>query len=246
MKKLISLILILCMACMLIPAMADVDVTGVWYLKIMAMEGQSYDAAAMGYNIVMNLNADGSVEMTMPTGDVSTGSWTLEGDQITVTVDDAPASGPVTEDAISLAADGQEMIFTREANTAITVGEVVAAESADVFYGDWACKYMESEGMILDPSAFGSVMPGITVTEGTIKFIASSEEDLIAAMYDLLGLTNTFEDGKLVLASSLEGSTATGTLELLDDGMIKMSLINNGDTVCFYYVPAEAAEEPAA
>ena len=35
MKKLISLLLVLCMACMLIPALAEEAVTGDWYLHIM-------------------------------------------------------------------------------------------------------------------------------------------------------------------------------------------------------------------
>lgn len=40
MKKLISMILIVCMACMMIPAMAEEDLTGEWYVKTMSQGEQ--------------------------------------------------------------------------------------------------------------------------------------------------------------------------------------------------------------
>jgi len=58
--------------------------------------------------------------MSMPGEDVSVGTWTLEGDKITVTIDDAPVQGTVSEGRIVLAQDGMEMVFTREAVEAIT------------------------------------------------------------------------------------------------------------------------------
>ena len=51
MKKLISLILILCMACLLVPAMAEDDVTGDWYY------------AGMGDSVRFVFNADGTAKL---------------------------------------------------------------------------------------------------------------------------------------------------------------------------------------
>ena len=103
MKKLISLILILCMACMLIPAMADTDVTGTWY------------ASMMGIPMTMTLNADGTGTMISPVqGGEAPAAWTMEGDKITITVNDSPATGTVTADAITLEESGMEIVFTRE------------------------------------------------------------------------------------------------------------------------------------
>ena len=53
MKKLFSLILALCMACMMIPAVAEEGVAGEWY------------ASLGGMTMVLNLAEDGTAEMTM-------------------------------------------------------------------------------------------------------------------------------------------------------------------------------------
>ena len=80
MKKLFSLILALCMACMLIPAMAEDSITGEWY------------ASLAGVTMVMNLAEDGTAEMSMPgTENVASGTWVLDGEKITVTIEDSPA-----------------------------------------------------------------------------------------------------------------------------------------------------------
>ena len=89
-------------------------------------------------------------------------------------------------------------------------------------------------------------MPDVTIADGAITFVGSSEDDMFAAMYNLLGLVYTFEDGKLAITSSVDGANATGSFELLDDGMIRMTLDSEGNTLIFYYAPADAAEQPAA
>jgi len=239
MKKLISLILIVCMACMLVPAMAEsIDLTGDWYVSV------------MGIAMQMTLNADGTGTMTIPGQEQAQGlSWTLEGEKFTITVADTdPTEGTATAEAITFAdaSSGLELVFTREPVEAIAVGAPVAAEAEDAFLGTWDCKYMESQGMILDPNAFGTIMPGIAVADGAVTFVGSSDEDMIAAMYNLMALTYTFEDGKLALVSSMEGVEATGTIELLDDGLLKLVMVNGEDAMIFYYGAAAAAEEPAA
>ena len=59
MKKLVSLILALCMACILIPATAE-DVTGLWYMVEMITNGVSINPAEMGINWTMELSEDGA------------------------------------------------------------------------------------------------------------------------------------------------------------------------------------------
>ena len=131
MKKLISLILVVLLLCMALPTMAEEDITGDWYLKTMKMGDQEYDAAAIGFAITMTLNADGTSSMSMPDSEEAlVGTWALDGDKITVTINDEPVSGIVTDGAITLSQDGQDMIFTREAVEGITLAETKAAESA--------------------------------------------------------------------------------------------------------------------
>ena len=239
MKKLISLALVLCMACMLIPAAADdIDVTGEWY------------ASMMGIPVAMVLNADGTGVMTVPGQEGDTAAtWTLEGDQITITANDSPASGTATADSIILAAGGMEYVFTREPVAAITIADVKADAAAEEFYGDWSIAYMESDGIIMAISELadlGLAFPNIRLAEGTVEFIASSEEDFYSAIFNMMGLVSTYADGALALTSTVEGATSTGSIELLQDGMLKVTLDMDSSPMILYYNPAEAAEEPAA
>ena len=76
MKKLISLILILCMACLLIPAMAEDDVTGDWYY------------AGMGDAVHFVFNADGTAKLItdmMGQQSEEDGTWSLDGSAMTIT-----------------------------------------------------------------------------------------------------------------------------------------------------------------
>ena len=249
MKKLISLILILCMACMLIPAMADGTVAGDWYLKIMIVDGTEYDAAAMGYNITMSINEDGTMTMTSPTEpDPMPGTWTLEGDQITITVDDEPASGTVTADSITMISEEYTMIFTQEAPVAITLADTKAAGAAEEFYGSYLCKYVDMEGSLMDITAMG-YSTGMTVSESGIEIIPTNDDDMMAFTLGLLALTpDGFEDGALKLVSATNSDGLSAKLELLEDGMIKLSAVRSdiNETMTFYFLPAVAAEEPAA
>ena len=86
MKKLISMVLVLCMAATMVSALAETDVTGEWY------------GSMMGFSMKMVLNADGTGEMTVVGQGTSPATWTMEGDQITITANDSPATGTVTAD----------------------------------------------------------------------------------------------------------------------------------------------------
>ena len=235
MKKLISLILALALCCMLVPAMAEEDITGEWY------------ASFAGIAMTMTINADGTLSMTAPGQEGSAeGIWTLEGDQLTLTVDESPATATVSADGILLSSGGMDMLFTREPVEVPTVGEVKPDAAAEEFYGEWAVAYMEAEGILMDPGAVGMGLPKIVLGEGTIEFIATDETDFMTPIFNALGLVSAYENGALNLTSTTEGITATGKVEMLTDGMIKVSLDNNGNAMVFYYKPAATAEEPAA
>ena len=249
MRKLISLLLVLCMACMLVPAVADEAFTGDWYLKTMIMGETEYDAAAMGYNISMSINEDGTMTMISPTSpDPIPGTWTLEGDQITVTVEEEPASGPVTAESITLASKEYTMIFTREAPAAIVLADVKAAGAAEDFYGSYLCKYVEMEGSLMDISTMGYAT-GLTVSADGLEILPTNDDDMMAFTLGIMAMSPAgFEDGALKLTSGTNPEGMDSKLELLEDGMIRLSVvkIEDNDAMVFYFLPAVAAEEPAA
>lgn len=235
MKKIISLLLALALGCMLIPAVAeDASVTGEWY------------ASYAGLSIPMTVNEDGSFQLAFPGQDPTDGTWTLEGDQITITVNDAPLTGTFNGESIALAEGEMALTFTREPAASITVAEAMAAESAEAFYGDWTGTYMGSDGVIMDPAAAGTILPGLTIGEGVFTFAASGEDDIMAPLLNLMAFSATFEDGALKLAPGLEGAEASGTVQLLEDGMLMLTL-DGEQAMTLYFTPAAAAaEEPAA
>ena len=245
MKKLISLILVMLLICMAIPTMAEEDVTGDWYLKTMKMGDQEYDAASIGYVIVMTLNADGSATMAMPTtGESSTGTWTLDGDKITVTIDDDPVEGTVSEGAIVLEQDGGEMVFTRDEVSTITLAEVKAAECAEEFYGNWTSVYVEMEGMVMDISVVEMGVPNVTISETGMEFF--DEEDVLKDSDEFKpGDAPVFAEGKLTAKAAADAVNSDFSIEaeLLEDGMLKLTLISNDSPMVLYCTPAEPAAE---
>ena len=243
MKKLFSLILALCMVCMLVPAVAEEDVTGEWYLKTMKQGETEYDAGAIGYNITMTLNADGTGTMLSPTSEEPTpGSWTLEGDKITVTFEDSPIGGTVADGKITLSEGEISMVFTREKPEGIKVADVNPAAAAEDFEGTWELAYVGYNGMIIDPSTTGQEMPGLVVENGAMKFTGNSS---MSQAFGTNAIPLTFADGALGMSVSM-GETSYGIkLEMLEDGMLALTA-NMGSTEVYMYFVKAAAEEPAA
>ena len=95
MKKLISLMLILCMACMLVPAMADEDIAGEWTMVKVVVQGMEMEPSAIGMEMVIMLNADGTAEAKTSYGgaepEISDGTWTMDGSTVTITIAGEPA-----------------------------------------------------------------------------------------------------------------------------------------------------------
>lgn len=227
MKKLIPLVLALCMACMLIPAMADEDITGEWY------------GAMMGQPITMTFNADGTVGMFISGEQISSGTWALEGTTVTIT-DEDDTTVMELQDGNLVYAEADVTMSRDPANlpAAIELAPVKAAASAEEFYGVWTCKYVENEGVVFDPTAVGTgeTFPSLKLAEGTVEFVGASEDDAMAVMYNLLSLTASFADGKLTLTSALSPDT-TCIAEMLEDGMLKFTMVGEGG-LSVYFVPA--------
>jgi len=244
MKKLISLILVMLLICMALPVMAEEEVTGDWYLKTMKMGDQEYDAAAIGYVITMTLNADGTMAMAMPGEEPVLGTWTLEGDKITVSADDSPVEGTVSEGMIILAEDGGEMIFTRETVEAIALAAVKAAESGEEFYGDWTCVYVEMDGSVMELAAIGMGVPSMSISETAMEFFDEDDGTLTTLLKVNKLEAPVFAEGKLsakAVADALNPNFAVEA-ELLEDGMLKLTVVANDSPMILYFTPTAAGE----
>ena len=231
MKKLFSLVLVVCMACMMIPAVAEDSVAGEWY------------ASLAGVTMTMNLAEDGTAEMTMPGSEnAATGSWVLDGDKITVTIEDSPAEGTYADGKITLGDEDMTMVFTRELPKAIEIAAVNTAAAAEDFDGTWEIVYIGYNGTIVDTSTTSEQLPGLLVENGAMKFTGESS---LAQVFGTNALPMTYADGALSMSVSL-GETSYGLkLEMLEDGMLSLTANMGSTSVNMYFVKA-AAEEPAA
>ena len=241
MKKLVSLILVLCMACMLIPAMAEDDITGEWYCSYYGMA------------ITMTLNADGTAAMTASVQDgVTPAAWTLEGDKFVLTVTDDEGNAQVTEGVyadgkLTLDDDGRLMEFGREPVEAYAAPAVNPDAAAEDFEGEWTITAVDMAGMHADAAAAGMGDIGIRIENGAVSFTGAAEAVTFFVGTD--PLQTTCENGALTYAVELpndaEPVTVTVRAEMLQDGTMAVTL-DTGYGVTVMYFTRAAAEEPAA
>ena len=231
MKKLFSLVLVVCMACMMIPAVAEDSIAGEWY------------ASLGGVTMTMNLAEDGTAAITMPgSEDAAAGSWVLDGEKITVTIEDSPAEGTYADGTITLGDEDMTMVFTRELPKAIEIAAVNTAAAAEDFDGTWEIVYIGYNGTIVDTSTTSEQLPGLLVENGAMQFTGESS---LAQVFGTNALPMTYADGALSMSVSL-GETSYGLkLEMLEDGMLSLTASMGDMSVNMYFVKA-AAEEPAA
>lgn len=98
MKKVIAFVLVLCMVIAAIPALADEDFTGVWYLTQYGLGAASLD-----------LKADGTCAATVESADPPTqveGTWSADGNNVTITYDGQ---------SMAFAFDGTDLVLSAEA-----------------------------------------------------------------------------------------------------------------------------------
>ena len=233
MKKLISLVLILCMACMLIPAMAEEDVTGEWY------------GSMMGMGIIFTVNADGTFSMTAGGQEMAAGSWKVEDGKLIAEADGVAETFEIKDG--TLYESEMDMTMTRnpeDAPAAIEIADVKADAAAEEYYGEWVCSAVEASGMLLGAESYtagtGEALPGLTIAADSVKF---NGEDMISSIINMFTLTPVYADGAITANAVLElgedsNMTMDVSLQMLQDGQIKATLISNDNPMILYFAPA--------
>ena len=254
MKKHICLILALCMVCMLVSATAEGGAAGTWYLSEMTADGQTIDGASLsqiGMTWSLALGEDGSVTSVldlMGEKEESAGTWTQDGDKITITIDDQPAEATLADGKLTLSEGGQTMVFTQEAPEAAapaTESTGVAADSEDAFLGDWELTAVGMMGMTVTKDMFAMAnLDGfnitLTVEPGKATLTAQTSAESEAKSFNA---DTVLEDGKLVL--NVAGTTIAN-ITMQEDGSISFLFTLGSLELTVYMVRSGAAEAPAA
>ena len=107
MKKLIALLMILCLASLMVPAAAETDITGNWVGTEIVSDGVTYRMADVGMAFSITLNPDGTLVSNASDGESSEevkGTWSLNGNILT-TVTDGDAEDLKIVDGVSCIKD---------------------------------------------------------------------------------------------------------------------------------------------
>lgn len=225
MKKFTGLLLCLMMLGSLATAQT-VDYTGVWYLVSVEANGVALNPTDIGMEMSMTLNADGT-GVVAATGEADkTATWALDGETLTVTSEGQPLTFALTADGQLAAESGDaKMIFGRDAAAPafVPAAEIVAPDIA-AFNGTWTITTVSVGGMYVPFSAMaqaGLEDASVVILDGSVTSLGTQE-------------TGTFAEGKLAVASLVEGMTGK-SFALLEDGTLTMTYME----IVFYCVKVE-------
>ena len=236
MKKLLAVALALAMLCAV--ALAETaEVVGEWYLIEARFGDTVLPTAALGMEMTLTFNEDGTGTMLSPTeeGDRSAElAWKLVDEGIEMTVQTLDEEGNAKEEtAVVTLEDGQllmneeggSLVFSRDAAEAPALPAPVAAESEEAFLGVWNMSTVNMNGIPLPAATFG--MEGtLTVEVGKAVMGDSEEADEYAT---------EFVDGILKLSREEE----TLNLELYDDGSVGITQqLDEETTMAILFVKA--------
>ena len=254
MKKLISLILVLCMAVILVPALAEsADIAGKW------------TADYSGYTVVLTLDTNGTFSMEVAGMGGAEGTWTLEGEALSLTAQGQTMVYDVKDGKISVSQGDETVEFSRagaeeaapaeepapaeEAAPAeaeaveVTFADVNPDAAAEDFNGEWCIQYI-AVGDKFAANDTGEITADIAIKDGGITFGSGS------GFSDFFGdkaLEMEFADGAFSCSYNFFGVIFAFRVEMLQDGMAVVTLDLADQNAILYMVRIDAAaEEPVA
>ena len=236
MKKFVSLLVVLCLALAMVPAMADEDLLGEWYLTDVVIEESSFPASIIGLSMTLTLNEDGTCSMISVDEegeDVSEGTWTAIDGGVSIEIDEETLDCLLEDGQLKADMDYMILVLSRELPEAVELPATVAAETEDEFFGEWQADSIFVEDMLLPVSVLDIELT-VTIEAGQITLISSDEPD------DATVMETVFSEGTLVATMEEEDLTETVVLELNDaGGLVLTQFVDEEPGMIFYFVPVE-------
>ena len=202
---------------------------GVWYLNEMQMEGMSISPASFGVEMTIELKADGIAVGNSVQGEEvenKEGTWAVEGDTVTVTIDDEPMVFTVQEGNLVADSDGMVMIFGTEKVEAEIFEPAAARTDAaeEEFAGAWTAFKINMDGTYMDAALLGeeitATIEGTTVTLNGFLF----DGDAFETQYADGALAFSVEDPESALIAGIKA-------QLLEDGTMALTITASEDLV---------------
>lgn len=255
-KKILSIALAVMMAIPTMPVMAasDKDVLGDWYANI------------YGVGIQVTFRKGGSYLISMDgvnNGDPEEGTWKMTGDAITLDEGEENSMN-LTVKGNSISADNGEFTLSREETEydGYTPAKVVDADEKD-FDGIWKADYVSTGNITAPVDVFGISGAFISVKSGKLELFLNS--DVYEKPLDAEDLTVEFKDNTCTFTSEKDeekdatsndddsdddeeetDTSVSGTLQMQEDDMAKMTINTGGSDMIFYLEKSDAVEMKAA
>lgn len=255
-KKILSIALAVMMAIPTMPVMAasDKDVLGDWYANI------------YGVGIQVTFRKGGSYLISMDgvnNGDPEEGTWKMTGDAITLDEGEENSMN-LTVKGNSISADSGEFTLSREETEydGYTPAKVVDADEKD-FDGIWKADYVSTGNITAPVDVFGISGAFISVKSGKLELFLNS--DVYEKPLDAEDLTVEFKDNTCTFTSEKDeekdatsndddsdddeeetDTSVSGTLQMQEDDMAKMTINTGGSDMIFYLEKSDAVEMKAA
>lgn len=239
MKKALAALVVLTMLLSAV-AVAEADsLVGIWYLNTMESDGTSFNPADFGVEMSIELKDDGTAVVLSSEDETKEGTWSAEGDTVTVTVDDDPLVLTLTDGDLVAEEDDMKMVFGTEKSEAEAYVPGAPIEAAvEDFAGAWTATKIEMDGTYYDVALLG------------VEVTASIEDTTITLdgfMFSNNALPLEYADGVLTFSDTDEESGSFGsiTAQLLDDGALSLTL-DAGETGSFAFIMVRAEATEAA
>lgn len=113
MKKSLAIALVIVMIASLFVACGETSAAGNYTCTSMSAQGMTLDPSALGIEVTLTLNEDGTGAMSYGEQATSELTWTQNGNSIDLTVDDETTTATVDGDTITLTEDAAELVFTK-------------------------------------------------------------------------------------------------------------------------------------
>lgn len=255
-KKILSIALAVMMAIPTMPVMAasNKDVLGDWYANI------------YGVGIQVTFRKGGSYLISMDgvnNGDPEEGTWKMTGDAITLNEGEENSMN-LTVKGNSISADSGEFTLSREETEydGYTPAKVVDADEKD-FDGIWKADYVSTGNITAPVDVFGISGVFISVKSGKLELFLNS--DVYEKPLDAEDLTVEFKNNTCTFTSEKDeekdatsndddsdddeeetDTSVSGTLQMQEDDMAKMTINTGGSDMIFYLEKSDAVEMKAA
>ena len=234
MKKLLSVVLALCMVCLMGAALAEnaaAGVVGMWYLKTVQTGTMNVEACTVGMIVTLEVKEGASFTMDAM-GTVTNGTWELKDNTLALTAEGTTLEAVYADETLTMGQGEGLMIFTKEEQKALTLAPVKENAAAEEFEGNWASAYVSVGGAIVNADVSPETMATLKIEKGQMSIAGDGS---LGKLTGGLQLPMTYEDGKLTYTMSAGIMSIVYTAVMLEDGMLGLTADIGSTALAIYF-----------